>query len=399
MGMSFEFATAMQVIFGNGTVSKIPQLLQGKGQNIFLVTGKNPLRAKFLTENLEAEGFSVFSFRVEKEPDTGMISNGAKLAREMTCDAVVGFGGGSVIDSAKAIAALVPNKGELPEYLEVIGQGKKLKEKPLPFIAVLTTAGTGAEVTKNAVIHSPEHHVKVSLRSPLMFPDVAVVDPELTLSMPPEITATTGMDALTHLLETFVSNQANPFIDMLCREGMRRISASIKKAFDKGDDLKAREDMAFAAMLGGMALANVKLGAVHGFAGPMGGMFPVPHGAVCAALLPPVMDVNIGAVKEQNHQQTLAKYDEVAQILTGNSKARAADGIQWAKDMVDYLKIPHLSAFGLSVSDFPVLVEKAKKASSMKGNPVLLSDEQLMKILMNLNILNKPYLCKNLNRL
>jgi alcohol dehydrogenase class IV len=381
MGMSFEFATATQVIFGNGTVSKIPQLLQGKGQNIFLVTGKNPLRAKFLTENLEAEGFSVFSFRVEKEPDTGMISNGAKLAREMTCDAVVGFGGGSVIDSAKAIAALVPNKGELPEYLEVIGQGKKLKEKPLPFIAVPTTAGTGAEVTKNAVIHSPEHHVKVSLRSPLMFPDVAVVDPELTLSMPPEITATTGMDALTHLLETFVSNQSNPFIDMFCREGMRRISASLKKVFDKGDDLKAREDMAFAALLGGLALANVKLGAVHGFAGPMGGMFPVPHGAVCAALLPAVMEVNLKVLEEQKQQQILEKYDEVAQILTGNSKARAADGIQWAKDMVNYLKIPRLSLFGLSVSDFPVLVEKAKKASSMKGNPVVLNDDQLTEIL------------------
>jgi len=379
--MSFEFATATQVIFGNGTVSKIPQLLQGKGHNIFLVTGKNPLRVKFLTENLEAEGFSVFSFQVEKEPDTGMISNGAKLAREMTCDAVVGFGGGSVIDSAKAIAALVPNKGELPEYLEVIGQGKKLKEKPLPFIAVPTTAGTGAEVTKNAVIHSPEHQVKVSLRSPLMFPDVAVVDPELTLSMPPEITATTGMDALTHLLETFVSNQSNPFIDMFCREGMRRISASLKKVFDKGDDLKAREDMAFAALLGGMALANVKLGAVHGFAGPMGGMFPVPHGAVCAALLPAVMEVNLKVLEEQKQQQILEKYDEVAQILTGNSKARAADGIQWAKDMVNYLKIPRLSLFGLSVSDFPVLVEKAKKASSMKGNPVVLNDGQLTEIL------------------
>src|SRR5690606_18052064 len=196
---------------------------------------------------------------------------------------------------------------------------KKLEEEPLPFIAVPTTAGTGAEVTKNAVIHSPEHNVKVSLRSPLMFPDVAVVDPELTLSMPPEITATTGMDALTHLLETFVSNQSNPFIELFCREGMRRISASLKKAYENGSDLKAREDRAMAAMLGGMALANVKLGAVHGFAGPMGGMFPVPHGAVCAALLPAVMEVNIRVLKEQKLNQALVKYDEVARILTGNS--------------------------------------------------------------------------------
>jgi alcohol dehydrogenase class IV len=381
MGISFEYATATQVIFGSGTVSKVPHLLQGMGKNILLVTGKNSGRAKFLTENLETEGFSVFHFQVEKEPDTEMVSNGANLAREMACDAVVGFGGGSVIDSAKAIAALVPNKDELLDYLEVIGKGKKLEEKPLPFIAIPTTAGTGAEVTKNAVIHSPEHHVKVSLRSALMFPDVAVVDPELTLSMPPEITATTGMDALTHLLETFVSNQSNPFIDVFCREGMRRVSSSLKKAYENGTDLQAREDMAFAAMLGGMALANVKLGAVHGFAGPMGGMFPVPHGAVCAALLPAVIEVNIRALENEKQVQALAKYDAVAQILTGHSNARATDGIQWAKNMVGVLKIPHLSAFGLSVSDFPVLVEKAKNASSMKGNPLVLSDGQLTEIL------------------
>jgi alcohol dehydrogenase class IV len=381
MGISFEFATATQIIFGNGTVSKVPLLLQGMGQHVLLVTGKNAARANFLTKTLEAEGFRVIIFQVEKEPDTCIISNGVKLARKTNCKTVAGFGGGSVIDSAKAIAALVPNKGELLDYLEVIGLGKKLLEKPLPFIAIPTTAGTGAEVTKNAVIHSPEHKVKVSLRSPLMFPDVAVIDPELTLTMPPEITATTGMDALTHLLETFVSNQANPFIDMFCREGMRRISASLKRAYEQGDDLKAREDLAFAAMLGGMALANVKLGAVHGFAGPMGGMLPVPHGAVCAALLPAVMEINLGVLEEHKHHQSLAKFDEVAQILTANSKARATDGIQWAKSMVDFLKIPNLSLFGLSVSDFPVLVEKAKKASSMKGNPVLLSDERLMKIL------------------
>jgi alcohol dehydrogenase class IV len=381
MGINFEFATATQVLFGNGSVSKVLQLLQGNGQNIFFVTGKNTDRAKFLAENLETEGFGVFPFQVEKEPTTGIISEGITQARKTGCDAVVGFGGGSVIDSAKAIAALAPNKSELLDYLEVIGKGKKLEEKPLPFIAVPTTAGTGAEVTKNAVIHSPEHSVKVSLRSPLMFPDVAVVDPELTLFMPPEITATTGMDALTHLLETFVSNQANPFIDMLCREGMRRISVSLKKVYENGADLQAREDMAFAAMLGGMALANVKLGAVHGFAGPMGGMFPVPHGAVCAALLPAVMEINIRVLKEQKQINSIAKYLEVAQILTGNPDAKIEDGIKWAEKMVKALKIPSLSVFGLSTFDFPVLVEKAKKASSMKGNPVLLNNEQLTKVL------------------
>lgn len=381
MGINFEFATATQIVFGNGTVSKVPHFLQEKGKKILLVTGKDAERASILTEILEAEGFRLFSFQVEKEPDTGMISSGAELARENGCNAVVGFGGGSVIDSAKAIAALTPNAGELLDYLEVIGKGKKLIEKPLPFIAVPTTAGTGAEVTKNAVIHSSEHQVKVSLRSALMFPDVAIVDPELTLSMPKKITATTGMDALTHLLETFVSNQANPFIDMYCREGMRRVSTSLKKVYENGNDPAARENMAFAALLGGLALANVKLGAVHGFAGPVGGMFPAPHGAVCAALLPAVMEANVETLEKQKQKDLLLKYREVAQILTGNWNATIEDGINWIFKMAKSLKIPSLSAFGITSADFPVLVEKAKNASSMKGNPVELNVSQLEEIL------------------
>ncbi len=381
MGINFDFSTATKIVFGNGAIKKVPGLIGDFGKKILLVTGENSERARSLTDHLPSGEYEVFPFSVKPEPTTDMISEGVTFARETGCNVVVGFGGGSVIDSAKAIAALAPNTGKLLDYLEVIGLGKKLSVNPLPFIAIPTTAGTGAEVTKNAVIHSPEHRVKVSLRSPLMLPDVAVVDPELTVSMPPEITATTGMDALTHLLETFVSNQSNPFIDTFCREGMQRISASLKKAYENGTDLEARENMAFASMLGGMALANVKLGAVHGFAGPMGGMFPAPHGAVCASLLPAVMEVNLRAAESQNQQDTLAKYNEVAQILTGNPNASAADGIRWAKETAKYLKIPQLSAFGLSTANFPNLVEKAKKASSMKGNPVLLNDEQLMEIL------------------
>jgi alcohol dehydrogenase class IV len=276
---------------------------------------------------------------------------------------------------------MVPNPGELLDYLEVIGRGKTLSVPPLPYIALPTTSGTGAEVTKNAVIKSTQHNVKVSLRSNLMYPDVALVDPELTISLPKEITASTGTDALTHLLETFVSNQANPFIDMYCREGMKRISRSLVKAVNNGSDLEAREDMSMASMLGGMALANVKLGAVHGFAGPMGGMFPVPHGAVCACLLPAVMEMNIQVLTEQNMKDRLFKFHEVAKILTGIKKATAADGILWVQELVHDLEIPSLSGFGVTQNHFPELVEKAKKASSMKGNPVLLSSEQLTTIL------------------
>jgi len=301
------------------------------------------------------------------------------VAREKACNLVIGLGGGSVIDGAKAIAALVPNQGELIKYLEVIGEGKPLSASPLPFIAVPTTAGTGAEVTKNAVIKSLEQKVKVSLRSDLMFPDIAVVDPVLTYTKPPELTAATGMDALTHLLETFVSNQANPFIDMLCRDGLKRISHSLLKTYQDGYNQQARENMAWASMLGGMALANVKLGAVHGFAGPMGGMFPIPHGAVCACLMPAVIEININTLREQN--KDVSKFIELASILTGKKKTIAHDAVDWIENMVYQLKIPMLSKYGLTETDFKVLIEKAKKASSMKGNPVNLNDEQLNWIL------------------
>ena len=379
MGLNFDFTTSKRIIFGCGSVAKVPELLEGTDRKILLVTGKNIERSRQLTDSLPADKY--VKFTVSTEPTTEIINKGAEFARQNKCGRIVGFGGGSVIDSAKAIAALAPNKGDLMDYLEVIGSGNELEVNPLPFIAIPTTAGTGAEATKNAVIHSPEHKVKVSLRSPLMFPEVAVVDPELTLSMPPEITATSGMDALTHLLETFVSNQSNPFIDNFCREGMKRVASSLKRAYDSGNDIHAREDMAYASLLGGMALANVKLGAVHGFAGPMGGMFPVPHGAICALLLPAVMEVNIRAVTEQKLDSYYLKFTEVAKILTDNPNPRAEDGIRWAEEMVKYLKIHSLCDYGVTEADFPVAVEKAKSASSMKGNPVILSDDELMEIL------------------
>ncbi len=376
--MDFSFATASQIIFGNNSVEKIPGIVSGMGRNILMVTGKNSERAKVLIEKFPAD-ISVSVFKIESEPTTEMVNAGVNVAREKSCEVIVGFGGGSVIDSAKAIAALVPNQGELMDYLEVIGKGKALTERPLPCIAIPTTAGTGAEVTKNSVIKSPEHNVKVSLRSNLMYPDVAVVDPVLTYSMPPALTASTGVDALTHLLETFVSNQSNPFIDMLCRDGLTRISRSLAKAFKDGSDKDAREDMAMASLLGGMALANVKLGAVHGFAGPMGGMFPIPHGAVCACLMSAVIKVNIEVLKEQN--KDISKFKELAKILTGNEGAVANDSAVWASNLVAELEIPSLSEFGLTIKDFPGLVKKAKVSSSMKGNPVELTEDQLLRIL------------------
>ena len=381
MGIKFQFATSTQIIFENGAFKKVPGLIKNLGNKVLIVSGKNQKLANQLSDWLSALKFESQLFSIKTEPTTHDIEIGTELARKSACNIVIGVGGGSVIDSAKAIAALATNSGELADYLEIIGNGRKLEEAPFPYIAIPTTAGTGAEVTKNAVIKSVEHNVKVSLRSDLMFPAFAVIDPELTLSMPPEITASTGVDALTHLLETFVSCQSNPFIDMICREGMTRIAKYLERAFLNGNDLEARENMAMASMFGGMALANVKLGAVHGFAGPLGGMFPIPHGAVCACLLPAVMELNIRVLKEKELETQLQKFDELARILTQNNSALAQDGAVWVKEMVKKLKIPALSDFQLTPDSFPELIEKARNSSSMKGNPVELDNAQLFEIL------------------
>ena len=377
MGVNFEFASAAKIIFGNNAFEKVPDIILSSGKRVLIVTGKNTQRAELLAEKLIQKNGKALIFSVETEPTTDIIEEAVCLARAENCSVVAGLGGGSVIDSAKAIAAMAPNKGSLFDFLEVIGLGKPLVETPLPCIAVSTTAGTGAEVTKNSVIKSAKHKVKVSLRSDKMYPCAAVIDPVLTYSMPPSLTASTGMDALTHLLETFVSNQSNPFIDMICREGMRRVSASLLNAFKNGNDFEAREDMAMAGMLGGIALANARLGAVHGFSGPMGGMYPIAHGEICASLLAAVIEINIAAIKKQNKFSLLEKFSEIACIFSGNVDATAEDGIESIKKLVSELNIPRLSAFGLTSCEFPELVENAKNSSSMKGNPVILSDDEL----------------------
>lgn len=381
MGIKFQFATTTQIIFENGSFTLVPGLIKSLGSKVLIVSGKNQKLTNQLSGWLSQLNFELEIFGINSEPTTLDIENGTDLAKKTACNVIAGVGGGSVIDSAKAIAALATNFGELTDYLEIIGKGNPLENAPLPFIAIPTTAGTGAEVTKNAVIKSTEQNVKVSLRSDLMFPTIAVIDPELTLTMPPEITASTGIDALTHLLEIYVSCQSNPFVDMFCREGMARIASSLERAFTDGNNLEARENMAMASMMGGMALANVKLGAVHGFAGPLGGMFPIPHGAVCACLLPAVMDVNILVLKEKGLEKELLKFDEVARILTQDNSAVAQNGVERVAEIVKNLKIPTLSDFQISVESFPELIEKALNSSSMKGNPVQLDKAQLLEIL------------------
>jgi len=380
--MQFEFATANRIIFGNGTVQQVGTIAATLGQRAMLVCGKNIERATSVLTQLASIGIEWITFHVIDEPTIPVARQGVALARKEQCDFVIGIGGGSVIDTGKIVAAMITNSGELLDYLEVIGEGKTIEQPSAPYIAIPTTSGTGAEVTRNAVLKSDEHSVKVSIRSPIMLPACAVVDPELTYSMSPSVTASTGLDAITQLMEAFVSKKANPMTNGICREGIRRAARSLQRAYQNGQDKDARADMSIASMLSGIALANAGLGAVHGLAGPLGGMFPAPHGVICARLLPFVMEKNIQALKSRLPGSfALVRFDEMGPILTGNFSARAEDGLNWIYSRCDKLKVPPLSEFGLKEKDIATLVEKSKNASSMKGNPIELTDEELTEIL------------------
>jgi alcohol dehydrogenase class IV len=349
----------------------LPGIAAGYGVRPLLVTGKTP--------RVKLPGVW---FPVAGEPTIDTIREGVIAFRDAACDSVIAIGGGSAIDAGKAIAAAAANSGDLLDYLEVIGKGQPLESAPWPFLAVPTTAGTGSEVTRNAVLGSPEQGVKVSLRSPLMLPRVAIVDPELTLGLPPAITASTGLDALTQLIEPYVSSRANPFTDSLCLDGIRRASESLPRAWRDGGDIEARSGMAYASLLGGLALANAGLGVVHGFAAPVGGMFDAPHGAVCAAILPAGMSANIAALRERDPRNSaLERYREIARILTRNSNAAVEDGAEWVRNLTTQLAIPSLSAYGIRESDIPDLVAKASRANSMKANPIALTGAELAAVM------------------
>jgi alcohol dehydrogenase class IV len=356
-------------------------------KRVRFVSGSNPARLSAFRKELRAQNIECTQFSISSEPTIPSVAEGARIAREMKCELVIGYGGGSALDGAKAIAALTTNPGSPPDYLEVVGKGNSLKRPCAPCICIPTTAGTGCEVTRNSVLISPEHRVKVSLRSPLMLPRLAVVDPELTHSLPPSVTASTGMDALTQLLEPFVCKFANPFTDAICRDGIQRAALSLHPAYIDGANTAARENMALASLFGGLALANSGLGAVHGLAAVLGGMYPIPHGIVCARLLPIVMEANLKALKSRaKNSPALARFDEVACLLTGTPSARAEDGIEWIHSISSKLSIPRLSEFGITEKDLPTIVAQAQKASSMKGNPITLTHEELTGILMKAGI-------------
>jgi alcohol dehydrogenase class IV len=378
----FEFLSAGRIVFGAGSAKRIGERARAFGGRALLVTGKNRERAAPLEALLRHAGLELAVVSAETEPRVEDALAAVEVGRQVGAQLVVACGGGSALDLGKAAAALLANPEDPFEFLEVVGRGKPLSRPALPMLAVPTTAGTGAEVTKNAVLASSEARVKASLRHDSMLPAVALVDPELTLSVPPEVTAATGLDALTQCLEPFVSCLSNPLTDAIALEGMKRGARSLRRAFHDGSDLAAREDMALCSLFGGLALANARLGAVHGFAAPIGGKFESPHGAVCARLLPLVMAANVRALHSRDpNSAILPRFDVVARVLTGSPTATSLDGVAFVEELTRELAVPGLMSYGVTSADVPDLVSKAAAASSMKGNPLVLTSAELSSIL------------------
>jgi alcohol dehydrogenase class IV len=367
-------------VAGAGRAAELPDIVAGLGSRVLVCTGADPARHGSLLADL---GLPAAVFPVAGEPTAELARTGAAAAREHGADVIVAIGGGSVIDLGKAVAMLLANGGDPLDYLEVVGSGRKVTQLAAPCVAVPTTAGTGAEVTANAVLAVPGHRLKASLRSPLMIPRVALVDPELTVSCPPPVTAASGLDALTQCLEPFVSVRATPLTDGLAREGLRRAATGLRAAHADGGDLAARTDMAMCALLGGMALANAKLGAVHGLAGVIGGTADVPHGMACAALLTPVIEANVRTLRSAAPgSSVLDRYAEAAQLLTGKPGVSVEDGLAWIGETVSLLGVPGLAAFGLGPGQADDIAAKAATSSSMQGNPVPLSHDELKAVVL-----------------
>jgi alcohol dehydrogenase class IV len=378
--VSFEFATAGRIMVGPGRAQELPVMLAGLGSRFLVVTGADPARHNTLLASLDR---AAAVFPVAAEPTVELVRAAVAVARAQGADVIAAIGGGSVVDTGKAVAMLLGNGGDPLDYLEVVGSGQAITQPAVPCVAVPTTAGTGAEVTANAVLAVPSHRIKASLRSPLMIPRVALVDPLLTVSCPPPVTAASGLDALTQCLEPFVSVQATPLTDGLAREGLRRAGTGLRAAYADGEDLAARADMAMCSLLGGISLANAKLGAVHGLAGVIGGTADVPHGLACAALLAPVIEANARAAHSApSGTDVLERYTEAARLLTGYADASLEGGLAWIRETLTLLHVPGLTSFGLGPQQVGEIAAQAMTSSSMKGNPVALSHADLEAILL-----------------
>ncbi|EKO3902811.1 iron-containing alcohol dehydrogenase [Vibrio fluvialis] len=376
----FQFMTSSRIIFGEGALQSSLSMISQYGYSVLLVSGKRTERANVVVDYLQQQNMRYQHLAVSGEPNITMVEEAAVGGRRFRPDVVVAIGGGSVLDMGKALAAIIPNQGNVYDYVEVVGRNVPLKSKPLPFIAIPTTASTGSEVTRNAVLRSGQDRVKVSLRSPEMLADVAIVDPTLTYGTDLATSGRGAMDAFTHLMEAYVCGEPNPLTDMICEEGVRRLSRSILAACVR-DDSKARADLSFAAMLGGMAITNAKLGAAHGLASALGGKLDAPHSVITARLAPYVMRENIHAAQLAGREDVLARYRRLSHLLTGRKNANVEDGALWAQMMLDKLKLPTLSEYGVCSTSFEQVARDAMKSNAIKGNPIPLTSERLIYIL------------------
>ncbi|HYE19604.1 MAG TPA: iron-containing alcohol dehydrogenase [Tepidisphaeraceae bacterium] len=371
---AFESFGVGRVIFGRGVITKLPDVLAALGRRAIVIYNGEGLGER-VAALAESAGVVCVVRRQRGEPTVADVDAHVAEARKAECDCAIGAGGGSAIDAAKAVAGLLTNGGAVTDYMEVVGRGQKITRPAAPWVAIPTTAGTGAEATRNAVIGLPAKRFKASVRSELLLPRVAIIDPELGVSVPPAVTAASGMDAVCQLIESYTSTGANPVTDALALRGLAMATPALSRAYADGGDLEAREAMAVAAYLSGVTLTSAGLGAVHGFAAPLGANFPVPHGVVCAALLPHVIAANVAAARAENLSQTVRRYDEVARAM--DVPDVAAHCAAWARE----LAIPAFKAFGLTDAHVPEVVALARTASSMKFNPVVLSDDALATVL------------------
>ena len=379
----FQLCTPNHLHIGTGTLSKLPILAAHLPTPIIILTGPRKTRHEPLWESLSSlPTQQLIPLENKGEPTADHLQTFTQIARKKGGRSVIAMGGGSVIDMGKALAAMLTNTHPLTSYLEIIGDGNPLDQPPAPMIAIPTTAGTGAEVTRNAVIAIPEANVKVSLRHRSMIPDSVIVDPILTLSTPPNITAATGLDALTQLIEAFCSNRSHPFTDALCRSGLTHLAHALETAYHESDHLAARSTMAYAALLSGIALTHVGLGSVHGFAGPLGGRLGNAHGEICATLLPAAIKINIQALHErQPNHLAIKKYDEAATLILNQPNATHHDLCNWIQQTLIKMRIPTLQQAGLTPDQFMPTLQQAQQATSMKCNPIELTQDELYHLL------------------
>lgn len=376
MAPVFNILTPAEIVFGRGRIAELNERAGRMGRRALVVHGRNPERLARVFQSLN-EVEVVQTMSVAKEPDIDTLAAAIDTGKTLGVDLVVGIGGGSVMDSAKVLAAMLPSPSDLMDHLEVVGRGLPLKTDRLPLILVPTTAGTGAEVTRNAVVDIPQAQRKVSLRDNRLLPDLALVDPALTDGCPRHVTLHSGLDAVTQVIEPYLSSRATAFTDMLCVEAIPKGLRALKQLM-AAESPEARDNLAHVSLFGGMALANAGLGVVHGIAGPLGGISGAPHGAICGALLP------AGIATNQEHVETPAQKARVEHVLgwiAGAFDTTPEHALDVLKQWISDNGLSGLASLGVTDEQVPAAADAAASSSSMKANPVALSRATVEKVI------------------